>query len=399
MYKRVSLRFINNAAKLYSNAFIHSVHHKFIISQFKYFTKTHALVTQGYCTVNPSFQVIEDYNKLYKEKLSELLKDPQYKAIYEKYKLEIEFLRHSTHKVPSVITDFDWLQLLKSTTRGQRRSYLEFRFKVEMKDQNRGKKTEPKQLKNNSAEEDDNVYGLSKYSMFFRIRDSTMNRFYNSRLISAMLHEPAIVFDCGYEPFMAPFEQQNCAKQLLLSFSANRIHDDPVNLYFCNANMDGLIMQRLHRIIPQIYDPDFPLNITEKSYLDVFDKKKLIYLTPHSNIVMTEYDPTLVYIIGAIVDKTNPRAISFQKAKQEGIRMMKFPLSETLEWGTGSAKNLPLNQVLSILLDLKATNDWKKALKHVPVRKLKDRRENMLIKKLEHREKRLNKILSSVKKY
>ncbi|CAK9831464.1 Mitochondrial ribonuclease P protein 1 homolog [Anthophora retusa] len=336
MYKRVSLRFINNAAKLYSNAFIHSVHHKFIISQFKYFTKTHALVTQGYCTVNPSFQVIEDYNKLYKEKLSELLKDPQYKAIYEKYKLEIEFLRHSTHKVPSVITDFDWLQLLKSTTRGQRRSYLEFRFKVEMKDQNRGKKTEPKQLKNNSAEEDDNVYGLT------------------------------IVFDCGYEPFMAPFEQQNCAKQLLLSFSANRIHDDPVNLYFCNANMDGLIMQRLHRIIPQIYDPDFPLNITEKSYLDVFDKKKLIYLTPHSNIVMTEYDPTLVYIIGAIVDKTNPRAISFQKAKQE---------------------------------DLKATNDWKKALKHVPVRKLKDRRENMLIKKLEHREKRLNKILSSVKKY
>ncbi|CAK9816181.1 Mitochondrial ribonuclease P protein 1 homolog [Anthophora quadrimaculata] len=366
MYKRVSLRFINVAAKLYSNVFIHSVHHKLIISQFKYFTKTHALVTQGYCTINPSLQVAQEYDKLYKQELSELLKDPRYKAAYEKYKLEIEFLRYDTNKVPSIITDYDWLQLLKSTARSQRRSYLEFRWKVEIRDKNREKKKELKQLKNDSSkEEDDSIYGLSKCTMFFRIRDSTINNFYNSRLISAMLHEPAIVFDCGYEAFMAPYELQNCAKQLLLSFSANRIHDDPFNLYFCNTNMDGPIMQRLHRVIPQIHNPDFPLNITTKSYLDIFDKKKLVYLTPHSNTIMTEYDPSLVYIIGAIVDKVNPKAISLQKAKQE---------------------------------DLRATNNWKEALKHVPVRKLKERRETTLLKKLEHREQKIKTLLSNVKK-
>lgn len=52
--------------------------------------------------------------------------------------------------------------------------------------------------------------------------------------------------------------------------------------------------------------------------------------------------------------------------------MMKLPLSEILEWGTSSSKNLPINQVLSILLELKRTKDWDKALRIIPKRKLKE---------------------------
>lgn len=50
--------------------------------------------------------------------------------------------------------------------------------------------------------------------------------------------------------------------------------------------------------------------------------------------------------------------------------MAKFPLDRYLQWGSGSGKSLTLNQVASILLDVKHTGNWKHALRHVPRRKL-----------------------------
>lgn len=165
---------------------------------------------------------------------------------------------------------------------------------------------EKKLLKKKEKEEncvESDIYGLSKCTMFFRIRVQTINEFYNSRLISAMLHEPILVYDIGYEEHMSPSEISNCAKQLSYSFSTNRLHDSPFNLYFCNVKKDGEVMKRLHKIIPSLYDPEFPLNITSKCYSEIFDKNKLVYLTPHANTVMKNYDANLIYIIGALVDK------------------------------------------------------------------------------------------------
>lgn len=186
---------------------------------------------------------------------------------------------------------------------------MEFLWKVEMKEENR---IERKKLKQKTREDvsvnesnNDNVYGLNRCTFFYRIRDATINQYYNYKLISAMLHEPKVIFDLAYEKYMSPFEQQNCAKQLLLSFSFNRAHDDPFDLHFCNINKAGLIMKSLHKTMPNIYDLDFPINLTEKSYLDLYDKEQLVYLSPHTNNIMREFDPNLVYIIGGMVDKVN----------------------------------------------------------------------------------------------
>lgn len=64
--------------------------------------------------------------------------------------------------------------------------------------------------------------------------------------------------------------------------------------------------------------------------------------------------------------------------------MAKLPLEKYLEWGTGSTKNFTLNQMMSILLDIRHTKDWKYALNsHVPSRKLKAARDYALQKKLQ----------------
>lgn len=121
--------------------------------------------------------------------------------------------------------------------------------------------------------------------------------------MNQMLYGQKIVLDCGYEQFMKPQEIKNCAKQLQLVFATNRVHKEPFDLYFCNADLEGELMKILHRAIPPLYDDDFPVNVKTESYLDIFDKKNLVYLTPHTQNEMQEFDHDAVYIVGAYVDK------------------------------------------------------------------------------------------------
>lgn len=152
---------------------------------------------------------------------------------------------------------------------------------------------------------DEMKYGLLYNSLFLRIYETTINHYYNGRLIQNMMFEPKLVFDCGYEDHMTKRELHNCSKQLALSFAHNRNHANPLCLYFCNFNKDGLLKHHLHQNIPTLMQEDFPITITSQSYLDIFPKNQLVYLTPHCRTNLTKYDPNMVYIIGALVDKVS----------------------------------------------------------------------------------------------
>lgn len=325
------------------------------------------------------------------QKLDQFLSDPHNKKVFEILRLEIDVMRHNAEKVPEKIIPKDWLALLNLKTKTNRKKYLKFLWLNEIAEINRKKKKELKKVealaKKAEAEQIEDTgemkYGLAHNTLFLRIYDSTISHYYNSQLLQAMMFEPKIVFDCSYEDYMTQREIHACAKQLIMSFANNRTHVNPLSLYFCNLKNDGLLLQNCNIIMPNFLDDDFPAIITSQSYLDFFPKDQLVYLTPHCRTDMTEYNPDMVYIIGAIVDKHNQQPLSLAKAKQNGLQIAKLPLEKYLSWGSGSAKNLTLNQVMNILLDLRHTKDWKKALQHVPTRKLKEAREHILHLKLQ----------------
>jgi tRNA (Guanine-1)-methyltransferase len=93
-------------------------------------------------------------------------------------------------------------------------------------------------------------------------------------------------------------EANNCARQLTYVFAQNREHVEPFNINFCNANLSERAMQKLKRNIPTMLDLDFPMNVTEKHYLDLFPKERLVYLTPHCRQDLVEYSHDDIYIIG-----------------------------------------------------------------------------------------------------
>ncbi|CAH2102371.1 unnamed protein product [Euphydryas editha] len=291
--------------------------------------------------------------------------------------LEVEVMRQDGRLAPDHIQLDQWKHLLELPSRNQRSSYLTFLWKNEKKRENQKAKKEARklELENYSPEKskeypDDLLYGIQYQSLFLRIRDQSINSFDNYRALQAMMYGQSVIIDCSYEEHMVWRETVNAAKQTTFVFGDNRIHKDPFNLHMCNVNMQGEFMKQLKKNIPSICEPWFPINIHSSSYLDLFPKDKLVYLTPHCRDELTTFDPDSVYIIGCMVDKINNEPLSLAKAKRDGIKMAKLPLDRYLEWAPGSKKNLNINHMVPILLDLRLTGDWEFALRHIPRRKL-----------------------------
>jgi Trm5-related predicted tRNA methylase len=69
---------------------------------------------------------------------------------------------------------------------------------------------------------------------------------------------------------------------------------------------------------------------TRESYIDLFDKDRLIYLTPDSPNEMTHFDHDAVYILGGIYDDGNKEPLTYEKAVRQNIRHEKLPLEKYL---------------------------------------------------------------------
>ncbi|KAF0761853.1 mitochondrial ribonuclease P protein 1 [Aphis craccivora] len=288
--------------------------------------------------------------------------------------LEIDLLYESGEQIPSHLKIDQWQSLLQLSSRSSRMKQLRYLFLIEKKKENRivrklEKRAERLERYENEPKNDHIEYGLMRNSMFHRIYEKQMNSLYNYRLCEAMLYGQDILIDCSYDGHMSLKEQTNCAKQLLLMWSYNRTHKDPFNIIFCNVNKESTVFKCLSKTIPTIDDPTFPLNYTKQSYLDLYPREKLVYLTPHCNEELKEYNYDDVYIIGAMVDKMKVEPLSLAKGKRDKIRMAKLPLDLYLDWKQGT-KNLTINQMIMIMADLKINNNWVEALKHIPRRKL-----------------------------
>lgn len=297
-------------------------------------------------------------------------------------------MRQEGRKVPSKLSQIEWDRILELSSVSARRKYLTFLFVCEMKQLNKQKKKEDFKVERDErllerrkkAESNEIVYGLGYNSYFLKIYETTMNLWNNNKLVNAMQFGQKLIIDCSYDDHMSFREADNCAKQLTYTFAMNRLSEQPFDLHYCNFDRSSKSGRKMMNSIPTMFNLDFPINVHEKSYVDVFDKSRLVYLTPHCRNELVEYNHDDIYIVGAMVDKANNEPLSLAKAKKHDLRMAKLPLDKYLDWGKGG-KSLTINQMLEILSEMKNTNDWNQALRFVPRRKLfKEFQQSHLIK-------------------
>lgn len=224
--------------------------------------------------------------------------------------LEVDLMRQQGEKVPIHLNGKRWKDLL-NTPSECRPKYLQNLWMIEMKVKHekeeakkryevylelKAKKKEagPKRATTSSPIE----YSLTGTSLFHRVYETTIHRFYHYKLLQAEWFGPKVIVDCSYESYMNPRNLNYCVKQMIAMWTENRENYNPYDIVFCNVDKEGTLWHKFFQRMSAIDDIDCPVHFTNKHYLDIFPRNKLVYLTPDSLETLHEFNPDDIYIIG-----------------------------------------------------------------------------------------------------
>ncbi|CAH1786206.1 unnamed protein product [Owenia fusiformis] len=317
-------------------------------------------------------------------RIQNLTTDEQEK--FKRVQVEYDVAQSLSFKVPREMTNSMWVKVLKGDTQSRRKRLFSYLCQIESE---RNKRIEKKQKRQEHLElqrqiraeagEPDEI--ISR--LHIKIHRSYMSRYWNNGLVRALMFGQPIVFDMGFTEYMTEKENIGAVEQIAMAYGQNKMNYEPFNIHFCNCAPDSKSSLWLNDKLKNEFVQQPLCEITSKSYLDIFPKEKLVYLSPNAPHVLKEFDSDAVYIIGGLVDLSESKPLTMAKAKEERIQMAKLPLDNYLQFRKGH-KSLTLDQMMKIMLELRDTRDWMKAFRHVPQRKL-DRQTNETIEMLRDR--------------
>jgi hypothetical protein len=349
--------------------------------------------------ISSSFRVSEEeeqllanerqFEDLTAEMFESIVKDEAEREKLIQALAEYELNKYDTGRVPSTLTLAEMRQLIDLQPHQviQRTQMLIYFYKRELgklrdrqrREQNKRVTAERLAVRYQATQRstgleflDDGtpVYGKWRNTMFLHKSEKSLRSLYESRAAQAALFGRKIVFDFGFEHEMERRELTNLGLQMSLAFADNTRSRDPFDLWFCNFKKNTSTERVMLNNIGHIYEPNSLINVTEKSYLDLFDRRKLIYLSPHATKVLREIPSDAIFVIGCIIDRARIVPLTSSKASEEQIDCYKLPLDDFLFFK--GKKTLTVNQVFSIMNSVKQDGDWQRALdRHVPKRKLK----------------------------
>ncbi|XP_073699156.1 tRNA methyltransferase 10 homolog C [Garra rufa] len=284
----------------------------------------------------------------------------------------VEMWHQAGKFVPKNITDEQLETLAELTTKSAKKKYLKF---LAIKEFHKISKKEKQEQKKSVREAEAEAEGKPecereepKNTFLLKFWSSSSDRAQNWRAAQAMRFGQPLVYDMSYEQHMSRRELENTIEQLMESEGWNRRANEPFHLHFCGLQPDsGYQRELLKRYGAQTWER-LLITASERTHFQMFPQRDLVYLTADSRDVLHVFDHSKVYVIGAMVDRSIHTGVSLAHAKRLKLATARLPLDEYLDWECG-AKNLTLDQMMRILVTVKDTGSWKKALEFVPKRK------------------------------
>ncbi|XP_074890285.1 tRNA methyltransferase 10 homolog C [Buteo buteo] len=321
---------------------------------------------------NPSEKLdLDAWKKVMKsglqEEVSETVSEHKELSTLAAARETLEMWRLAGRSVPENITEEQLQTFMECPSKSAKKKYLRYLNLKELYKKNDRRKMDEKRERRLETQEQASKTDETRRNSFICLWASCMDRAYSWRVAQSMIFGQPLVFDMSYEKDMSVREVTNTVRQIVLSESCNRRSVDPFHIHFCNFKDDSLYHKEFVKHYRDAWGK-LLITATDQCYTEVFPKDKLIYLTADSPKVMKTFDHDKIYIIGSMVDKSIKTGVSLARAKRLGLETAALPLEKYLLWNAG-AKNLTLDQMMRILLTLKDTGDWKKALEFVPKRK------------------------------
>ncbi|EFN89656.1 tRNA methyltransferase 10 homolog A isoform X2 [Harpegnathos saltator] len=172
-----------------------------------------------------------------------------------------------------------------------------------------------------------------------------------------------VTIDLSYDDLMIDKDIAKLTKQILRCYALNRRAIAP--LQFSLSSFTGKSRDDMEK--HNGYE-HWDVNFHTKSYINVYPKDKIIYLTSESENVIEHLDHSCIYVIGGLVDHNSHKGICHKLANEAGVRHGRLPLDKFLQMK--ARKVLTIDHVFEILLRITEGNTWQETfLKVLPERK------------------------------
>ena len=237
--------------------------------------------------------------------------DPKKLARLKNARLWVCLLRDKGKEAPRRMTDVQWVHLLSYEKQKDQIGYLSNLYrrekirevaraasdigniqyrKIKQMEQERG----PIEITTNGPI----IYRLRHNTLFHRVLDPTIERFYHYKLLQAMMFSSRVIIDCGFENRMKEKEKDVIVARMIKMWGQNRNHSSPFHIQFCNLNPEGRLMQRFREYLPSMDDPAYPFFYSTKSYLELYPPERLVYLSSDAHRELKEFSGDEIYILG-----------------------------------------------------------------------------------------------------
>ncbi|KAI8640062.1 guanine-N1-methyltransferase [Parasitella parasitica] len=140
---------------------------------------------------------------------------------------------------------------------------------------------------------------------------------------------------------MAEDEHLSYVKQLGYTYGKNKVAPKAMKLTL--TSIDDTLKDILDEKLPTWHQwKEDKVSINSESYMDIFDKDSLVYLSADSDNVIEKLEEGKNYIIGGIVDKNRYKNLCQDKASKQCIQTARLPIGNYLQMS--SRKVLTVNQ-------------------------------------------------------
>ena len=231
--------------------------------------------------------------------------------------------------VPFEMLDEWWAELLYScyTMSSRKKTYRYFKKLEIYKGLKIERRNKVEQLK--LVEKSDGMK-RSVNTIFLKLIKSTQMKYYYARCAQAMIFGRPFVVDMSYESYMSNKDTRSFIDQLLEGYGNNHHRLEPCDLVLTNFDPNGFVFKKIC-YLHQTPDCLFA-KTSEQSYVDLFPKERLVYLSPHAEDELLEDDEDNIYIIGGFVDTGREAHIplSYARAQKDNIRTARLPIDRYL---------------------------------------------------------------------
>eukprot|EP01087_Luapelamoeba_hula_P014967 TRINITY_DN443_c0_g5_i1.p1 TRINITY_DN443_c0_g5~~TRINITY_DN443_c0_g5_i1.p1 ORF type:complete len:431 (+),score=120.73 TRINITY_DN443_c0_g5_i1:66-1295(+) len=181
-------------------------------------------------------------------------------------------------------------------------------------------------------------------------------------------HKPCVVFDLSYAGHEhSEKEVRSVVSQINQSYGTLRRASRPLECHLSSLTGRFASVFAEHEGFPLWQFEKHPEHFTE--WIPAEELDRVIYLSPDAPDALESVDKTNYYVIGGIADINIKKGLSYTNARQYGIRTARLPISEYAI--DIRRKVLNVNHVLSILMHVAETGDWREAFNlHIPARKV-----------------------------